>query len=183
MHVFPGIGLVMQRDTTDAMLMPPRDSKEPLLTFQTLWSIILRSVLISVATSIAPILSHRANAGAQDTSICFLMTATALLLQSWGWLWDRSVRPRGIRFDSTTLTNKPMIAMTAVGFGCIFAALYWRPLAAVLQTQPLDATDWLVSLAVTGVTFGLSLLLNVFSVNPPAKKDQNQPLGQLPIKP
>jgi Ca2+-transporting ATPase len=123
MHVFPGIGLVMQRDTQDAMLMPPRDPKQPLLTSATVWSIVVRSALISIGVSLAPSLAHHGTRGGDDSSICFAVASIALLLQSWAWLWDRSVRSGNAAFDFNTLFNKPMFAVTLIGFACVAAAL------------------------------------------------------------
>lgn len=160
MHVFPGIGLVMQRDTKDAMLLPPRTPGEPLLTKANIYSILVRSLIVSVATAFAPVLAHHGGTGASDSSIFLAVVSMCLILQSWSWLWDRSANAAGRAFRWSTLLNGPMLATSLIGCTLVVLAGQFPPLLAVLQTQPLDTHDWTVSLVVSFVTFALTLLLS-----------------------
>jgi Ca2+-transporting ATPase len=173
MHVFPGIGLVMQRDTKSAMLVPPRDPKESLLTSQTLWSIIVRSAILATATALAPTFAHRELAGAQDSSIFLVVVSLSLILQSWSWLIDRSANSEPMFFTRKMLLNAPMLTVTAIGVLLVVVAVYFPPLQVILQTQPLDLTDWMVSSSVAVGTFLLSLVLCKFTIGLQPKGHDN----------
>jgi P-type Ca2+ transporter type 2C len=164
MHVFPGIGLVMQRDTKGAMSIPPREPGEALLTGTTMRSIVARSVIVAVGTALAPILAHHGAAGAGDTSIFLAVVSLSLLLQSWSWLCDRSANTAGVTLNAGLLCNAPMLVTTLIGIALVLVALYFPPLSVVLQTQPLDATDWVVSVIVAVATFVTTLAFSKFQL-------------------
>lgn len=173
MHIFPGIGLVMQRDTRSAMFVPPRDPRESILTPQTLWSIIARSCVVAAATSFTPMLSHREFAGAQDSSIFLVVVSLSLLMQSWSWLWDRSANADNA-FSMKTISNGPMWGATILGVVMVLIAVYVPALQPILQTQPLDIIDWQVSLAVAVATFAVSLILSKITLGFQSKgRDQS----------
>ncbi|MFO7173744.1 MAG: cation-translocating P-type ATPase C-terminal domain-containing protein, partial [Bacillota bacterium] len=56
------------------------------------------------------------------------------------------------------LTNPWLVAATATSFGMLLAAVYWPPLARVMETFPLSLKDWLAVLAVAGAGQGVVAL-------------------------
>lgn len=161
MHIFPGLGLVLQRDTKDSMLMPPRRPGEHILTREMIVHIVARALFVAAIAITTPLIAHRVGTGESHASIVLAVISIALILQSWSWLSDRSIDKQGKILASINPLNIPMMVNTAVGVTLLLAALYLPALQPVLQTKPLSGQEMLVALATAFASFIVSFLFNV----------------------
>ena len=145
-HIFPAVALVLVPGETDVMSRPPRDPKEPLLTWGATGRIALRSAVVAAVV----LWSYTAGGGRGDaprgqtlvmaTLALTLLVATFPGLSETGpfWRMRRSMTP-------------PFWLALAGGLGLQVLALHWPPLASVLLTEPLAAPDWLRVLGMAAV--------------------------------
>lgn len=145
-HIFPAVALVLVPGETDVMSRPPRDPKEPLLTWGATGRIALKSAVVAAAV----LWSYTAGGGPGDaprgqtlvmaTLALTLLVATFPGLSETGpfWRMGRSMTP-------------PFWLALAGGLGLQALALHWPPLASVLITEPLSAPDWLRVLGMAAV--------------------------------
>lgn len=157
MHVFPGLGIVLQQTPEGIMLRRPRDSKEPLLSRYKIIQIVGRALIVAACAVIAAHIMEHLNVDAADTVVLDTLSLS-LLLQSWSWL---SVG-RKINFSIVDcLKNWPMWLSTTIGVGLIAVVTYFPPLAQVMKTEALNQRE--LSLVIGGalVSFVLSALMGL----------------------
>lgn len=156
MHVFPALGLALQKPSGRLMEEPPRDAQRPLLD-RSMWiQVLLRACLVSAASSITCI--YFIGEGETVSRTVVLATLSiSLLLQAWSWfLVSRRVfarMPVSISF------NGPMILNSVLGTALLLAAIYWAPLKTALLTVSLAPHHWGVIAVAAVVAFLLSLFI------------------------
>jgi Ca2+-transporting ATPase len=137
-HIFPAVALVLVPGETDLMSRPPRDPKEPLLTWGATGRIALRSAVVAAVV----LWSYTAGGGRGDgprgQTLVMATLALTLLVGTFPGLSEKNPFWRMGR----SLTPPFWLAL-AGGLGLQILALHWPPLASVLLTEPLSASDWL----------------------------------------
>ncbi len=136
MHIFPGLGLVLQDARPGIMREKPRGRKQSLLGKKEYMQIFLRGLIVSGMTILAA--SHMHGAPVEKMQTVVLCTISlSLLLQSWSWLATK--RPKD---DTSYMLNVPMHLNTAMGVLLLLGAVFFPPLRAILCTVPLSAGEW-----------------------------------------
>lgn len=137
-HIFPAVALVLVPGEQDVMKRPPRDPKEPLLT----WGATGRTALKSAVVAAVVLWSYTAGGGRHDgprgQTLVMATLALTLLAQSFATLSDTQPfwRMRSSLAPAFWLALAGGLLLQAV-------AVVWPPLASVLETEPLAAADWL----------------------------------------
>lgn len=142
MHVFPGLGIVLERRHTEVMAKPPRDTTEQLVSQGVKWQILLRSFIVAIAVLCSiQIQQVFGEAGATTTTIGFATLSGALLLQALSW---SAVDRGGQAGNKVRRPGWPMVINMAVSCVLLFAAVYFPGLQAVLKTQSLNVSEILL---------------------------------------
>ncbi|MCC7528196.1 MAG: cation-transporting P-type ATPase [Candidatus Melainabacteria bacterium] len=136
MHIFPGLGLVLQAARPGIMREAPRGRKQSLLGKREYIQIFLRGLIVAGATILAASQMHGAAVDKMRT-VVLCTISLALLLQSWSWLAAK--RPKD---DLSYFFNGAMHTTTACGVALLLSAVFFPPLQAILCTVPLDAQEW-----------------------------------------
>jgi Ca2+-transporting ATPase len=145
-HIFPAIALAVVPGEPDLLGRPPRDPREPLLTWRSTGLIGLRSGVV-----VAQVLwLFTAKSGATGQSLVMVALALGLLAQAFPGLSEH--RPFWKMGGSM---KAAFWAALAVGIVIQVLAVQWPPLARVLQTAPLSAADWLRALAASLLAVGV----------------------------
>lgn len=157
MHVFPGLGIVLQQTPAGIMLRPPRRAGEKLLSSYKIFQIVSRALIVAAFAVFAAHSMENIDVSAADTVVLDTLSL-ALLLQSWAWL---SVG-RPWSFDPVAcLKNWPMWLSTTIGVLLILVATYFSPLALILQTEALNWAELSLVLGGAALSFAVSFLLDL----------------------
>lgn len=139
MHVFPGLGIVLQQGDSDVMSKPPRNSSEHLLSSKTTKQILMRSAIVALVVLGALYLQQALGIPAEKkTTIGFATLSLALLLQAISW--SRTGIEGGAMHEPRQV-NWPMTVNIAISFILLLAAIYAPSLQSLLQTQALYARE------------------------------------------
>ncbi len=164
MHIFPGLGIVLQRADATVMAQPPRNSASKLISGPERMQIFMRSAVVSLAVILAVFHAERITQSFGHTTTVGLCTLSlCLLFQAWAWLGvqtnTQSIKP------AKTEIGTSMFANMAVAYALLFVAIYWTPLAQILNTVALNASEMaycvciavasLIGTSVINFTFGL----------------------------
>ncbi len=136
MHVFPGLGIVLQGAAPGMMQRPPRDPSEKLIGKFERTQIVFRSLMVSLAVLIA--ISFVRNSTADEiiiTTVAFATMSCSLLYQAWSWLFVKSFNERSREHAPV---NGFMYAMMAISYALVVVAVYLPGLQTVLKTAPLS---------------------------------------------
>jgi Ca2+-transporting ATPase len=137
-HIFPAVALALVPGERDVMKRPPRDPKEPLLT----WGATGRTALKSAVVAAVVLWSYTAGGGRHDgprgQTLVMATLALTLLAQSFATLSETQPfwRMRSSLAPAFWLALAGGLLLQAV-------AVVWPPLASVLLTEPLSLADWL----------------------------------------
>jgi Ca2+-transporting ATPase len=136
-HIFPAVALALVPGERDVMKRPPRDPKEPLLT----WVATGRTALKSAVVAAVVLWSYTAGGGRHEgprgQTLVMATLALTLLAQSFATLSD--AQP----FWRMRSSLAPAFWLALAGGLCLQGlALHWQPLASVLLTEPLSLADW-----------------------------------------
>jgi Ca2+-transporting ATPase len=139
MHVFPGLGIVLQRGDSKVMDSPPRGRSEQLLSAETKQQILIRSLIVAIAVLCSlQLQSVFGLATDKTTTIGFGTLSLALLFQALSWS----------RVDSGHLAEKkpgrinwPMAINIAISSLLLLAAIYAPGLQSVLKTSSLNGPE------------------------------------------
>jgi Ca2+-transporting ATPase len=147
MHIFPGLGMVLQPADPDVMTRPPRRANRKLTGREQAWQIMMRSLVAGVSALAASEVSHRQHQDAATTATVTLVALSlALMYQAWSWLFLAYGRLRLSRL------NWQIVAAMACSYSLLFAALYIQPLRMVLGTTALSADQFqLILFLVTAI--------------------------------
>lgn len=157
MHVFPGIGIVLQGAAKGIMHRPPRDPSAKLLGNFEMTQIFARALFVSLAAlGVCHYCLTQAHSQETLTTMVFATISCALLYQAWSWL------STGTANDMTTnervKVNKLMYLMMAISYALIPLAIYVPELQKVLNTIPIEAQHWSIVFAYSTCSILISLL-------------------------
>jgi Ca2+-transporting ATPase len=159
MHIFPGLGIVLQPGDRGTMSRPPRGAQERLLSAGVQKQIWMRSLVVALAVLGAIELERCLGCGRVElTTVGFATLSMSLLFQAWVWAG------RGARSSSaarTAVLGSPMLVNMCISYGLLFVAIYWPALQVVLQTTPLGLRELGVVICVSALSFALTALLSV----------------------
>jgi Ca2+-transporting ATPase len=135
-HIFPAMALVLIPGAPGVMTRPPRDPKELLLPWGAIGRITLRSALVAgiVLWSYAAGGGH--GNGPHGQTLVMATLALALLVQTLPTLSGTAPFWR----MGYSLTAAFWLALVG-GLALQALALYWKPLASILLTEPLSGTE------------------------------------------
>lgn len=152
MHVFPGLGIVLQKGSSEVMKQKPRDQTEQLMDRYEQIQIISRSTLLGGMILAAVLINQKYLDQSNAATVALAALSLALIMQSWSWL---SVR--GYATDVAWYKNGPMLLSTAINLALLAAALYLAPLQSVLNTASLSSAQLLLVTAAALATQLLSI--------------------------
>ncbi|MDP3508290.1 MAG: cation-translocating P-type ATPase [Candidatus Melainabacteria bacterium] len=154
MHVFPGLGIVLQKGSSEVMKQQPRKQTEQLMDRYEQIQIVTRSALLGSIILAAVLYNQTYLDQANAATVALAALSFALIMQSWSWL---SVR--GYATDVAWYKNGPMLASTAINLALLAAALYIPPLQSVLNTASLSNAQLLLVVSAALATQVLSIPL------------------------
>ncbi len=152
MHVFPGLGIVLQKGSSEVMKQKPRNQTEQLMDRYEQIQIVTRSALLGGMILAAVLFNQKYLDQSNAATVALAALSLALIMQSWSWL---SVR--GYATDVAWYKNGPMLASTAINLALLAAALYLAPLQSVLNTASLSSAQLLLVTATALATQVLSI--------------------------
>lgn len=164
MHVFPGLGIVLQKGSPDIMTEAPRKTGDKLLGKYQIVQIALRSCVVSLCAIAASHLYQSEQVHEKEGTVLFATLSLSLLLQAWSWLSagrNRAYKVQGF--------NWSMWSNTAIGLILLAVAIYLPGLQTILETKVLSLEDALIVCVFAGLSFLVSLILG---------KKQAQPQGR-----
>ncbi len=149
-HIFPAIALVLMPGEPDLLRQPPRDRREPLLTWRATGVIGLRGFVVAavVLWTFTSGGGRQGGTGAQTLAMATL--ALTLLGQTFAMVSEH--RPFWRATESMTA---PFWLALAGGVAIQVLAVAWPPLASVLPAAPLSAADWLRALGMSALALGI----------------------------
>jgi Ca2+-transporting ATPase len=151
MHIFPGLGIVLQGAAPGIMKRKPRDPQDRLIGPFERNQILMRSIVVAFAVLGALELSKSLLYSPETvTTISFATISCALLYQAWSWLFI--MRP-GERARGRAPINRLMYLTMALSYLLVVVAVYLPGLQLVLRTRALDPAQIGIVLAFsTGAT-------------------------------
>lgn len=152
MHVFPGLGIVLQKGAADAMSRPPRKRSSKLLGSYEQVQIIVRSVLIGAVSLAAVIFDQRYLGDSSAPTVALAVLSLSLVLQSWSWL---SAGRHSI--ETSWHLNGPMLWSTLLNLLLLAAAIYLPLFQRVLNTQPLNIEHLCLIIGAGMISYLLSI--------------------------
>lgn len=153
MHIFPGLGLVLQKGDSSVMEQKPRHPKDKLIELEQVIQIFMRSIIVSIVTVFC--VSHTKSLSFSDAHMTTVGLATlsfALLFQAFAWLNVDEKRGKKRKLK----VGKAMILNMFLAYLLLFAALYMPGLTAVLVTLPLSGPELLYSILLAVLSFCLT---------------------------
>ena len=151
---FPALALAMEPAEPGTMARPPRDPREAILSRRFGVAIGTYGALITVVTLTAYVWGLGAGDQPRAVTIAFMTLALAQLFHL-GNARSRGpvVRPRRIVANRWALLAVPLVIALQL------VAVYWAPVALVLDTVPLGWTEWAVVVALAAVPALIGQLL------------------------
>jgi P-type Ca2+ transporter type 2C len=154
---FPALALAVEPAEPGLMQRPPRDPNEAILSARFIRAIGFYAALITGVTLGAYLWALSTGDPERATTVAFMTLALAQLFHL------GNARARGpVTHRKRMFANPWAVASIPVVIALQLAAVYWPPLAEVLQTVPLSPLDWVVISA-------LSLLPAVVGQRPQAQ--------------
>ncbi len=150
-HIFPAVALVVVPGETDLLRMPPRDPREPLLTWRATGMIGLRSGVVAAVVLWLFTASANREGGVRSQTLAMATLALALLTQSLAALSED--RPF---WKMTRSLTPPFWLSVSGGLALQALAVFWRPLASILPTAPLSVADWLRVLGMSALALAIT---------------------------
>jgi Ca2+-transporting ATPase len=154
MHIFPGLGLALQKSYIGIMNEKPRGRNQKLLDNAIWGQIIIRGLIVAIVSLIAINMDRGASSSKLQT-IALATMSLALLMQSWSWLSTK----RGGNFHSYFF-NTPMQICTALGLMMLLAGTSLRPIQEILNTSTLNLFEWTIVITSALGTFVLTAFFN-----------------------
>jgi Ca2+-transporting ATPase len=139
MHIFPGLGIVLQKGDKSVMELKPRDPKQKLVSTPQQIQILLRSVVVSIAVLYA--VHHAASISKAESYVTTFGLTTlslCLLFQAWSWL---NVWTGGSKKHKREKIGFAMVANMIAAYALLFAAIYVKIIREILSTVSLSVGD------------------------------------------
>lgn len=158
MHVFPGLGIVLQGAAPGTMQRKPRSPSEKLIEATERNQIILRSFVVALAVLGSIEWAKQLSLDVETTcTIAFATISLALLYQAWAWLF---VKRKGEGAAQAAPVNGFMYMMMAISYALVVVAIYVPPLQLVLKTVPLDLMQLGIAMAAATASLIVSSLID-----------------------
>lgn len=156
---FPALSLAVEPAERDVMRRPPYDPQKAILSSKFLLRVVAFAALITAATLVAFVwsLSDGPDDLGRATTIAFMTLALAQVFHLGNARSSDSVLS-----SASLLSNPWALGAVALSLGLQFLAVYFAPLASVLDLTPLTAEDWLVIVPLSLVPAVLGQLRAVF---------------------
>ncbi|HWV57360.1 MAG TPA: HAD-IC family P-type ATPase [Longimicrobiales bacterium] len=155
---FPALALALEPAEPDVMRQPPRDPHAAILSRDFITRIGLYSALIMAATLGAFVwaLTRPGAVPSHAVTVSFMTLALAQIFHLGNARSNSAVLKAQSMFS-----NGWALAAVAVSLGLQLIAVYWPPLSAVLQLEPLGMRDWfvIVPLAIAPAVIGQAMRL------------------------
>jgi Ca2+-transporting ATPase len=136
----PALSLVLEPGEPGVMRRPPRDPAAGLLSRRFARAVTFYALLIALAT--VAVIVPAAWRGVDPARVATLAFITLGLAQV---LHLGNARSRGaVLAPGRAAANAWAIGAVAVTVGLLLLALYWTPLATLLDAQPLTVAEWMV---------------------------------------
>ncbi len=140
--IFPAFALALEPSASDVMKRPPRDPKDPFLSFRFAGLIVWQGLLLTVVTLIAFAIGMHWHGTVGEgvrraTTMAFMTLALAQVFHAFN---TRS--QKGSAFTSRLFTNGWLWAAVAVCLILQAAAVYLPLFQQVLRTVPPTLADW-----------------------------------------
>ncbi|MDZ4837152.1 MAG: cation-translocating P-type ATPase [Candidatus Melainabacteria bacterium] len=147
MHVFPGLGIVLQGAAPGTMQRSPRNPLAKLIGRFELVQILFRASLVSVAVLACVLFCRHEQTSAETLSTMALATISfGLLYQAWNWLFVKTSIEESLGLAPI---NKFMYLMMFISYSLVFVAIYMPALQPVLRTVALTAQQLMVVLLIS----------------------------------
>lgn len=158
MHVFPGLGIVLQGAAPGTMQRKPRSPSEKLIEGPERNQIIFRSLVVALAVLGSIEWAKRLSLDVETTcTIAFATISLALLYQAWAWLF---VKRKGEGAAQAAPVNGFMYIMMAISYALVVVAIYVPPLQLVLKTVPLAPMQLGIAMAAATVSLIVSRFID-----------------------
>jgi Ca2+-transporting ATPase len=143
---FPALALAVEPGEPDVMRRPPRDPDSGILSRRFVASLLLFALLITAVTLGAYLWALRDGNVERAVTIAFMTLALAQLFH----LGNARSRDRVLR-PGRALANPWALGAVGLVLALQLLAVYWPPLAGLLETVPLSPGDWGVVLLAASV--------------------------------
>src|SRR5690606_32480309 len=154
---FPALALALEPAEPDIVERPPRVRPAAILSARFLRALLFYSALISLLTLAAFLWGLSGSEGeAYARTLCFMTLAFGQIFHL-----GNARSPGAVIQPKLAVRNPYALGAVALSVGPQFLAVYFTPLAIVLDTTPLAARDWLIVLAlgIVAATVGQTLKL------------------------
>jgi Ca2+-transporting ATPase len=139
---FPALALALEPAEPGVMDKPPRAPDAAILSHRFLRALGFYALLITLATLGAYVWALGSGDGPRAVTIAFVTLALAQLFHL------GNARARGaVLLIRHVISNRWALAAVPLVLSLQVLAVHWQPLASVLETRPLTASDWMVVLA------------------------------------
>lgn len=157
MHIFPGLGIVLQKADKSVMEQAPREPGQKLIAVAQQIQICWRSALVSIAVILSVVHAEKITHAASHTTTIGLCTLSlCLLFQAWSWLGVSNL-PRKLR--PKTQIGFGMVMNMALAYLLLFAAIYMPGLTDILSTVPLQGFEFAYCFAISLASLLATMLL------------------------
>ena len=158
MHVFPGLGLVLQPARAGIMQLPPRSPDEPLLSQGIRFGILYRSVVTTLSVLLAIKVSAYLNVVDLHT-VGFATLSLSLILQTFSWALSANAKRPGIS-QRDSIFNLPLLVNVGISLALLLVALYSAPVQKLLGTGALNVMQF----TLVGCCSFLALILSCIRI-------------------
>jgi Ca2+-transporting ATPase len=137
--ILPALALIRDPAEPGVMRRPPRDPREPIVTWGFGRRMVTEALILSLGVLSAYLVTvWRAGAGPQASTVAFL---ALVLIHPFQAMNCRSERVRWWRLPRNGLMWVALLILTLAQWG----AISWPPLSGLLGTVPLSLADWVVA--------------------------------------
>jgi P-type Ca2+ transporter type 2C len=148
MHVFPSLGIVLQKAAPGIMREKPRQANEQLIGKTERLQILWRSICVCVAA----VATVQVCGQESVSSVVLASLSLSLLLQAWSWLiWQTNAKPTAF------LNNRPMLINTGIGLILLVLPATVPAIQLILHTVSLPAEVYLRILLISAASFVFTL--------------------------
>ena len=154
---FPALALALEPAEPDIMDRPPRDPHAAILSARFLRAIVFFSALITLPSLAAFLWGLNGPEGeAYARTLCFMTLALSQVFHL-----GNARSPGAVIRPTFAVRNPYALGAVVISVGLQFLAVYFTPLARVLDTTPLAPRDWLIVLALALVAAAVGQTLKL----------------------